>query len=55
MPRKKVTDEISEEKIKVESAEEQAEAIAEMVRPEEAEVPEQAAEETQETAEGRTA
>ena len=40
MPRKKVTEEISEEKIKAESAEEQAEAIAEIVRPEEVEAPE---------------
>ena len=45
MPRKKVTEEIPEEKIKVESAEEQAEAIAEIVRPEEVEAPESVAEE----------
>ena len=44
MPRKKVTEEISEEKIKAESAEEQAEAIAEIVRPEEVEAPESEAE-----------
>ena len=45
MPRKKVTEEISEEKIKAESAEEQAEAIAEIVRPEEIEASESVAEE----------
>ena len=45
MPRKKVTEEISEEKIKAEPVEEQEVQAAEEAQPEEAEVPESAAEE----------
>lgn len=44
MPRKKVTEEISEEKIKAESVEEQEVQAAEEAQPEEAEVPESTAE-----------
>lgn len=45
MPRKKVTEEISEEKIKAEPVEEQTAQATEEAQPEEAEVPESAAEE----------